>query len=51
MKNKFKIEIRTNSEEVIKKIFLDLAKVFDKHGATLIPLNKDTKKLLKDNSK
>lgn len=48
--NKYKIQINTNSEKVIEKIFLDLAKVFDKYGATLQPLNKATRKLLEDNS-
>jgi len=48
--NKYQIQINTNSEKVIERIFIDLAKVFDKEGATLQPLNKATKKLLEDNS-
>lgn len=48
--DKYKIQINTNSEKVIEKLFLDLGEFFDKHGATLSPLNKATRKLLEDNS-
>jgi len=48
--NKYKIQISTNSEKVIEAVFLDLAKIFDKYGATLSPINKATRKLLEDNS-
>lgn len=50
MKQKYKIEIKTNSEEVMKAVFFDLAKVYDEHGASLKPLNKETGKFLKENS-
>jgi len=48
--NKYKIQISTNSKEVIKAIFIGLANFFSKEGATISPLNKATKKLLEDNS-
>ena len=47
---KYVLEVITNSEKVIESIWLDLAEVMDKYGATISPKNRATKKLLEDNS-
>ena len=48
--NKFVLKIMTNSEEMVKHIFLDCAEAMQKYGATLSPENKETKKLIEENS-
>ena len=48
MKNRFKLEIKTNSEEIIKHILLEVDRVFDKYGAVISPKNKATKKLFEE---
>lgn len=48
---KYRIEISSDSKEVIEHIFVDLGSVFDKYGAKLKPLNKNTTKLLEENSR
>lgn len=48
--NKFVLKITTNSEEMVKHIFLDCAEAMDKYGATLSPENEATKKLIEKNS-
>lgn len=50
MKNKYILQIETESERLIEFLFLDCAEQLDKFGGTLIPKNKETNELLMKNT-